>query len=375
MQSNSIEEKLSSSAPDPGPSTRSMELLNGQLWLVLLWALVWVEGAGSACPSCGGPALALQAERALVLELAKQQILKGLHLTSRPRITHPPPQAALSRAVLRLQPGTVAPRKGEEVISFATTTDSSTSTCSSMLTFQLSTLQSHHLYHARLWLHVLPTPPGTLHLRIFQRSPGRRHGRLPALLAEHQINAPGWHALILPSGGLRGEESGTVKLQLDCRPLKDNGTAAAGPPRQRLDTAAYHRPFLELKIRPYEPGAGRTRRRTPICEPETLLCCRRDYYVDFQELGWRDWILQPEGYQLNYCSGQCPPHLAGSPGIAASFHSTVFNLLKANNPSPAGTSCCVPTARRPLSLLYLDGNGNVVKTDVPDMVVEACGCS
>ncbi|EHB07647.1 Inhibin beta E chain [Heterocephalus glaber] len=352
-----------------------MGLPNVQLWLVLLWALVWVQGTGSACPSCGGPALALQAERALVLELAKQQILKGLHLTSRPKITHPPPQAALTRALRRLQPGTTAPRKGEEVISFATITDSSTSTCSSMLTFHLSTLQSHHLYHARLWLHVLPTLPSTLHLKIFQWSPGRRRRESHALLAEHQVTTPGWHALILPSGGLRGEESGVVKLWLDCRPSEDNSTAATGRLRQLLDTAGHHRPFLELKIQAKEPGAGRTKRRTPTCEPETPLCCRRDYYVDFQELGWRDWILQPEGYQLNYCSGQCPPHLAGSPGIAASFHSAVFNLLKANNPWPAGTSCCVPTARRPLSLLYLDHNGNVVKTDVPDMVVEACGCS
>uniref|UniRef100_A0A286XI29 Inhibin subunit beta E n=2 Tax=Cavia porcellus TaxID=10141 RepID=A0A286XI29_CAVPO len=352
-----------------------MGLPNAQLWLMLLWALVWVQGVGSACPSCGSPALALQAERTLMLELAKQQILKGLHLTSRPRITHPPPQAALTRALRRLQSGTVASMK-EEVISFATITDTSTSTCSSMLTFQLSTLQYRHLYHSRLWLYVLPTPPsGTLHLRIFQWVPGRRRRGSFALLAEHQINSPGWHALILPSSGLRGEQSGILKLQLDCRTLEDNSTAATGQLRQHLDTAGHHRPFLELKIQAYEPGAGRTRRRTPTCELENPLCCRRNYYVDFQELGWRDWILQPEGYQLNYCSGKCPPHLAGSPGIAASFHSAVFNLLKANNPWPAGSSCCVPTARRPLSLLYLDRNGNVVKTDVPDMVVEACGCS
>lgn len=188
------------------------------------------------------------------------------------------------------------------------------------------------------------------------------------------MKTPGWHALTLPSSGLRGEESGVLKLQLDCRPLEDNSTAARQP-RQLLDMVGDRRPFLELKIRPSEPGAGRARRRTPTCEPETPLCCRRDHYVDFQELGWRDWILQPEGYQLNYCSGQCPPHLAGSPGIAASFHSAVFSLLKANNPWPLGNSCCVPTARRPLSLLYLDRDGNVVKTDVPDMVVEACGCS
>ncbi|ELV09239.1 inhibin beta E chain [Tupaia chinensis] len=371
MQSDSTDKQLRSKAPTPGLSTSSMRRPNVQLWLVLLWALMWAQGAGSVCPSCGGPALE---ERALLLEIAKQQILEGLHLTSRPRITHPPPQAALTRALRRLQPGGMAPGNGQEVISFATITGSSTSTCSSMLTFHLSVPQSYHLHHARLWLHVPATLPGALYMRIFQWGPRRRHGRSHTLLAEHQMTTPGWHALTLPSSGLKAEESGVLKLQLDCRLLDGNSTAA-GQPRQLLDTAAHQRPFLELKIRANGPGTGRTKRRTPTCEPETPLCCRRDRYVDFQELGWRDWILQPEGYQLNYCSGQCPPHLAGSPGIAASFHSAVFNLLKANNPWPAGTSCCVPTARRPLSLLYLDQNGNVVKTDVPDMVVEACGCS
>lgn len=99
-----------------------MGLPDVQPQLVLLWALVWAQGAGSVCPSCGGPTPAPQAERALVLELAKQQILEGLHLTSRPRITHPPPQAALARALRRLQPASVAPAGGEEVISFATIT-------------------------------------------------------------------------------------------------------------------------------------------------------------------------------------------------------------------------------------------------------------
>ncbi|XP_066225489.1 inhibin beta E chain isoform X1 [Saccopteryx leptura] len=353
-----------------------MGLLDVQLQLVLLWALMWVQGARSLCPSCGGLTLAPQAERAIVLELAKQQILEGLHLTSRPRITNPPPQAALTRALRRLQQGSVAPTNGGEVISFATTTDSSTSTCNSMLTFHLSTPRFHHPYHMCLWLHVRPTLPSTLYLRIFRLGTRRRHRAPRNFLAEHQITTPGWHALTLPSSGLSGERSGVLRLQLECRPLEGNSTTAGQPLLQQLlDTEGNQRPFLEFKIRPNELGASRARRRTPTCEPETPLCCKRDHYVDFQELGWRDWILQPEGYQLNYCSGQCPSHLAGSPGIAASFHSAVFSLLKANNPWPLGTSCCVPTARRPLSLLYLNQDGNVVKTDVPDMVVEACGCS
>uniref|UniRef100_A0A7N9DHM2 Inhibin subunit beta E n=1 Tax=Macaca fascicularis TaxID=9541 RepID=A0A7N9DHM2_MACFA len=335
--------------------------------------------AGRQCPACGGPTLELESQRELLLHLAKRSILDKLHLSQRPTLNRPVSRAALRTALQRLHgvPQGALPEDNREqeceIISFAET--DSTSAYSSLLTFHLSTPRSHHLYHARLWLHMLPTLPGTLCLRIFRWGPRRRHQRSRTLLAEHHITNLGWHALTLPSSGLRGEKSGVLKLQLDCRPLEGNNSTVTGQPRRLLDTAGHQQPFLELKIRANEPGAGRARRRTPTCEPATPLCCRRDHYVDFQELGWQDWILQPEGYQLNYCSGQCPPHLAGSPGIAASFHSAVFSLLKANNPWPASTSCCVPTARRPLSLLYLDHNGNVVKTDVPDMVVEACGCS
>lgn len=113
------------SCADPGPFTRIMRVPGVHLQLVLLWVLLWAlvaQGARSVCPSCGVPTLAPQAERALVLELAKQQILEGLHLTSRPRIANPPPQAALARALRRLQQGSAAPTNGEEIISFATAT-------------------------------------------------------------------------------------------------------------------------------------------------------------------------------------------------------------------------------------------------------------
>lgn len=248
--------------------------------------------------------------------------------------------------------------------------DSGPAACNSVLTFRLSPPRAR-LLRARLWLHVGPPKKGTFRLRLFRWDPEKRHPGFGVLLAEQQMHSSGWQTLTLPPSGLRAEASGVLKLQVDCSLEPGNHTSTL----QLLDPTGEQRPFLELKIRSKEPGTGRTRRRTPTCEPEAPLCCRRDHYVDFQELGWRDWILQPEGYQLNYCSGPCPPHLAGSPGIAASFHSAVFNLLKANNPWPMGASCCVPTARRPLSILYLDRDGNVVKTDVPDMVVEACGCS
>ncbi|XP_044539161.1 inhibin beta E chain [Gracilinanus agilis] len=341
--------------------------------LVLLWAQAAAQRAGPRCPSCGSPTLGPQEERALVLELAKQQILEGLQLSSRPSIPHPPHPAVLARALRRLQSKKVAQMNQVETISFAAETDSfSTPACGSILSFHLSAPLNPPPHHIRLWLHLHPTGAGTPSIQIFQWGLDRGVLGSQTLLAKHRTTTPGWNALTLPSRALESTGSGVLKFKLVCRPHVANSTAARN---LLLDRAGHHQPFLVIRTQARAPGGDRAKRRTPTCEPGSPLCCKRDHYVDFQELGWQDWILQPEGYQLNYCSGQCPPHLAGSPGITASFHSAVFNLLKANSPWPSGPSCCVPTARRPLSLLYLDQSGNVVKTDVPDMVVEACGCS
>ena len=39
-------------------------------------------------------------------------------------------------------------------------------------------------------------------------------------------------------------------------------------------------------------------------------------------------------------------------------------------------ACCSPVAfSRPQSLLYRDHRGNVMKVDVPDLIVGECGCT
>uniref|UniRef100_A0A8C3NLY0 Uncharacterized protein n=1 Tax=Geospiza parvula TaxID=87175 RepID=A0A8C3NLY0_GEOPR len=119
----------------------------------------------------------------------------------------------------------------------------------------------------------------------------------------------------------------------------------------------------------------RVRRRGVDCGADSRMCCRREFFVDFKEIGWEDWIIQPEGYHMNYCSGLCPLHMAGIPGLAASFHTAVLNRIKAASAAAAVDSCCVPTQRRPLSLLYYDRDSNIVKTDIPDMIVDSCGCT
>lgn len=108
--------------------------------LALLWtSLAWIEGK-PACPSCKVPPLEPSAEKAFLVELAKQQILQKLNLSERPNITHPVPRGAVANALRRLHLGKARmdrlghfsgwqnpepDEQGYEIISFAETGESS----------------------------------------------------------------------------------------------------------------------------------------------------------------------------------------------------------------------------------------------------------
>lgn len=238
------------------------------------------------------------------------------------------------------------------------------------LQFHFSQAQDRdiRILQAQLWLY-LRVPLANLTLRIFQASEA---GDNRTALGERRLStagSSGWRSFpLLPDlQGFFGAQSRTLRLELENR--GDGNDVAA-----QLNASRSQQPFLVAKVKVREPG-HRLAKRSLRCSHNSKLCCRKDFYVDFRDIGWNDWIIKPEGYQINYCVGQCPLHVAGSPGMASSFHTAVFNLVKANNIQASGHSCCVPTRRRPLSVLYFDRNSNIVKTDIPDMIVDACGCS
>ncbi|XP_061477696.1 inhibin beta E chain-like [Rhineura floridana] len=344
--------------------------------VALLWAsLAWIEGK-PACPSCRMPPLEPSAEKAFLVEVAKQQILHKLNLNERPNITHPVPRGAVANALRRLHMGKArtdglghfsgwekpeSDEQGYEIISFAETEPSG------VLQFQLTHTkgQDMHILQAQLWLHLKAHQNITLQVYL------AGHQRV-ALGKRQQLESKdsGWHTFSLMPAmqSFFEREETALRLDLQCEGCHPSIASLV------TATSSSHQPFLVVKAKIREPSHQVTK-RSLSCDQNSDVCCRKDYYVDFRDIGWNDWIFKPEGYQINYCMGECPMHLAGSPGVAASFHTTVFNLVKANNIQTAGPSCCVPTQRRALSLLYFDPNSNLIKTDIPDMVVDACGCS
>lgn len=142
------------------------------------------------------------------------------------------------------------------------------------------------------------------------------------------------------------------------------------PDYRRLQAA--HRPFLVTRTKP--SPTRRMARRALQCEKNTKRCCKEEFYVSFEELGWEDWILAPKGYQANYCRGSCDS-IYQTPD---SFHSMYAHLLeemrRVREPDSI-THCCAPTRFSSMTLIYMDERGSIIKRDVPRMVVEECGCA
>ncbi|XP_032939130.1 inhibin beta C chain-like [Catharus ustulatus] len=343
-------------------------------WLLLI--VVLCAAAEPRCPSC--PAAV---ERRLLEEVAKKQLLEKLRLRDRPRLAHSVPRAAVTRALRRLQAGGARrspdvtgeeeEEQGYEIISFAETDLTSPSSLGLQFQFSQAQDQDIRILQAQLWLY-LRVPRASLTLRIFLAGEaGAVAGGNRTLLGERRLSTAGsgWRSFpLLPALQSFFEgQSRTLRLELESH--GDGSDVMA-----QVNASWSHQPFLVAKVKVREPE-HHVAKRSLRCSQNSNLCCRKDYYVDFRDIGWNDWIIKPEGYQINYCVGQCPLHVAGSPGMASSFHTAVFNLVKANNVQASGNSCCVPTRRRPLSVLYFDRNSNIVKTDIPDMIVDACGCS
>lgn len=115
------------------------------------------------------------------------------------------------------------------------------------------------------------------------------------------------------------------------------------------------------------PARGKHKRRDG-----REICQRRPLYVDFDKVGWRDWIVAPPGYDAFYCHGECQFPFADH--LNSTNHAVVQTLVNSINSNLAPKACCIPTQLNPISMLYLDDQNKVVLKNYQDMAVVGCGC-
>ncbi|XP_061658037.1 bone morphogenetic protein 10-like [Syngnathoides biaculeatus] len=101
-------------------------------------------------------------------------------------------------------------------------------------------------------------------------------------------------------------------------------------------------------------------------------CKRTPLFVDFKDIGWDTWIIQPLGYEAYMCNGVCGPPMTSE--VSPTKHAIVQTLLSVKSPKRASRACCVPTKLEPISVLYHDNGVITFNPSYEGMVVSECGC-
>ncbi|XP_041044980.1 inhibin beta A chain-like [Carcharodon carcharias] len=372
-------------------------LLLGGVWARASPTLPGPEGAVSDCPSCSVPKLPADAAGVdnQLVEAVKRHILNMLHLKSRPNITHPVPKAALLNALKKLHVGRVRedggvemeehsssksdlnePEQASEIISFA-----EAGPTQDVVHFQIAKEEDGDLSlvdQANIWLYLKVSNKSNRSrskatIRLYQEGAGSK------AISEKQVDIKrsGWHTLPVSRSvqAILATQERSLMLKVSCDLCQE---AAVSPVlMEPAEKDQSHQPFLMLLLRESDSHTHRIRKRGLECDGKVNICCRKQFYVNFRDIGWSDWIIAPAGYYGNYCEGECPSHIAGTSGSSLSFHSAVINHYRIRGYSPFNNikSCCVPTKLRAMSMLYYDDGHNIVKKDIQNMIVEECGCS
>ncbi|XP_040000933.1 inhibin subunit beta Ab [Xiphias gladius] len=366
-----------------------------------------LEGASSTeCPSCSLSKMRRNSSssggQSDMVEAVKRHILNMLHLSARPNLTQPVPRAALLNAIKKLHVGHVAedgsveiqeegrnpgapkpPEPPSEIITFAEPGDSP-----NMVTFDISKEGSISsvVEQANIWIFLKMLKgnrvKGKVTLQLLQLH--NEDDEEEECVSEKMVDTrrSGWHTLAVPRSVQTLLDSGgsSLRLRVSCPLCAEAGALPVLTPvngERATGRDQSHRPFLMVALRAREEATQRRVKRGLECDGKIRVCCKRQFYVNFKDIGWNDWIIAPSGYHANYCEGDCPNHIASFSGSSLSFHSTVINHYRMRGYSPFQNikSCCVPTRLRAMSMLYYNEEQKIIKKDIQNMIVEECGCS
>ena len=99
-------------------------------------------------------------------------------------------------------------------------------------------------------------------------------------------------------------------------------------------------------------------------------CSKHDLFVDFNQLSFGAWIIEPKRFNAGTCYGDCPNPLSRL--FYPTNHAMLLSLLHDRRHS-IQQPLCVPVRLRPLDLIHYDHRELVIKRH-RGMQVKECGC-
>ncbi|XP_071108054.1 nodal homolog [Haliotis cracherodii] len=100
-------------------------------------------------------------------------------------------------------------------------------------------------------------------------------------------------------------------------------------------------------------------------------CHVYDFDVDFNTIGWGQWIIHPKRFNSKVCYGSCPSPI--DIRYKPTNHAMLQSLMRTKRSNSAPVPCCVPTKLKALSMLYFEYDEIVVRHH-EDMIADECGC-
>ncbi|KAM7534143.1 hypothetical protein Aperf_G00000114518 [Anoplocephala perfoliata] len=155
----------------------------------------------------------------------------------------------------------------------------------------------------------------------------------------------------------------------------------------RTDPVDVNKGILEIRHR---SAVRRTRRSLDAngsnnvtignpCSPKghKFSCCTQSFSLNFEDVGWNNWILHPKTVVPNYCHGSCQVN-----GIKKTPHSDLMHLYRSQKydhlsevQREAMLSCCHPVKMASISALYVDPDNELRMDTLHNIIVLECGCS
>ncbi|XP_067879135.1 nodal homolog [Heterodontus francisci] len=213
--------------------------------------------------------------------------------------------------------------------------------------------------------------------------PGRQDLRQPPSEVcqeseERQLRLQDKFAKLAATGSRSQPSLGSTEQMMMVVFFKKNGTKAGGTSSTLLRTV--ERSKFRPAARGSEDANSKRQKRNrkerlnmgnSTSAKDQSLCRRLDMEVNFEHIGWGEWVIYPKTFNAYRCGGECPSPVDET--FMPTNHAYMQSLLKSFHPERVPCTSCVPVKMSPLSMLYYK-DWEVVLSHHKDMIVEECGC-